>query len=129
MQFTVPQFIEREAKIVGPLTFKQLIVMGSAAAVCIAFYFLLPFAAFIFGVVFFVGGSAALLFVRINRTPLYLIIKNFVLFLFHPKMYLWKKKAAPPVLKIKHKKPTEEEPELKVTNKSRLKKVADKIKR
>lgn len=131
-QFTVPQFIEREAKIVGPLTFKQLIVLGSASALCIAFYFLLPFFVFILGTLFFVGGSAALMFVRINKTPLFLIIKNLIVFVFRPKMYFWKKKTAPPVLKIKPQKARQPEKkegsELKIAKKSRLKKIADKIK-
>ncbi len=131
-QFTVPQFIERETKIVGPLTFKQLIVLGTATALCIAFYFLLPFSVFILGTIFFLGGSAALLFVKINRTPLYLIIKNLLSFVFKPKMYLWKKKNAPPVLKIKPKRALEKKrergSELKIAEEGHLKRVSDKIK-
>jgi len=132
MQFTVPQFIEREPKIVGPLTFKQLVVLVSAAALCIAFYFLLPFYIFILGTLFFLGGSAALLFVKIDKAPLYSIIKNLIVFVFRPKIYLWKKKTAPPVFKMKTKKAIqpkkEKESELKIGKKSRLKKISDKIK-
>ena len=39
MQFHIPQFIEHELKILGPLTFRQTIFVGIAAAVCFVLYF------------------------------------------------------------------------------------------
>jgi len=34
MRYTVPQFIEHEAKIIGPLTFKQFTYLAMAGAGC-----------------------------------------------------------------------------------------------
>ena len=42
MQFKVPQFIEMESKILGPLTFKQAIYIGGAAGISYVLFKLLP---------------------------------------------------------------------------------------
>ena len=42
MQFQVPQFIEVEDKIFGPLTFKQFIYMGGGLSTAYVFWHLLP---------------------------------------------------------------------------------------
>ena len=126
MQFTIPQFIEKEAKIVGPLTFKQFIFIGTAGSICIFFYFVVTLPVFIIITVFLLGGAFSLAFLKIKKTPIPLVIKNFFIFLFKPKIYLWKKKSfAPRVLKkAKKSKKTEEiikkESPLKVGRKGRL---------
>ena len=96
MEFTVPQFIEKEPKIVGPLTFKQFIFVGIAGALCIFLFFTVPFPIFIILAIFLLGGSFALAFLKIGKTSLPVFIKNFFIFFAKPKIYLWKKKAIPP---------------------------------
>jgi hypothetical protein len=92
MEFTVPQFIEKESKIVGPFSFKQLTFVGIAGAICIFLYFSTSF------LIFFTVGpilliiAFALAFLKINKTPLPIFIKNAFSFVFRPKIYLWKKK-------------------------------------
>ena len=110
MEFIVPKFIEREAKIVGPLTFKQLIIVGTAGALCIFFYFTLPLGAFIVLAIIILGIAVSLAFVKIQHTPLPVLIKNFIAFIFKPKIYLWKKRniASKVIIKSsKIKKPNE----------------------
>jgi len=110
MEFTVPQFIEKEPKIVGPLTFKQFIFVGIAGALCIFLFFTAPFPVFIILAIFLLGGSFALAFFKIGRTSLPVFIKNFFIFLAKPKIYLWKKKANPPkfLRKEEEEKPIKE---------------------
>lgn len=127
MEFTVPQFIEREPKIVGPFTFKQFIFIGIAGGICIFLFFTVPLYIFIVATIILLGGAFALAFLKIGKTSLPVFIKNFFSFLFKPKIYLWKKKTSPPKFlrkeKEKIKKKEEEigeESKLKVSTGSRL---------
>lgn len=89
MQFQVPQFIEVEDKIFGPLTFKQFIyLLGGVGAAYIA-YRLLPL--FIAGPVILAvaGGAASLAFLEYNGRPFIISVENAFYFLLHPKLYLW----------------------------------------
>jgi hypothetical protein len=96
MEFTIPQFIEKEAKIVGPLTFKQFAFFGMAVLVSVALFFILPrFIFFIIGPVLLVGAFA-LAFYKKEGVPLPDLMMGFFSFIFKPKIYLWKKKGVPP---------------------------------
>jgi len=96
MEFTIPQFIEKEAKIVGPLTFKQFAFFGLAVLVSAALFFILPkFIFFIVGPVLLVGAFA-LAFYKKEGVPLPDLMIGFFSFIFKPKIYLWKKKGVPP---------------------------------
>ncbi len=96
MQYQVPQFIEIEDKIFGPLTFKQfLYVAGGSAFGFIIWSFLPRFLAIIIGgpiVMFFMMAA----FYRVNGRPFLHFIENFVKFSFSKKIYLWKKKEFVP---------------------------------
>jgi hypothetical protein len=102
MNYTVPQFIERETKIAGPFNLKQLIFLVSTFIADLFMYNFLPFGLFIV-----LGGlttltALALVFVKINGIPLTTVIKNFFLFLNRPKLYLWKRKGlAVKIVKLK----------------------------
>jgi len=129
MEFTIPQFIEKDAKIVGPFTFKQFIFIGAGAGITVFMYFILPFFLFIPGVILIMGGAFALSFVKIEKTTLPIYISNFFLFLFKPRLYLWDKKTGAPkflkrdktiVKELKIKKEEEKGPNLKVSRGSNL---------
>lgn len=127
MEFTVPQFIEREPKIVGPFTFKQFIFIGIAGGVCLFLFFTVPLYIFIIAAIVLLGGAFALAFLKIGKTSLPVFIKNFFAFLFKPKIYLWKKKTSPPKFLRKEKvevkekeEEIEEESKLKVSTGSKL---------
>ena len=93
MEFSIPQFIEKEAKIVGPLTFKQFGFLGLAVLVSVALFFLLPKTVFLVLSPVLVGGAAALAFYKKEGVPLPDLIIGFFSFMFKPKIYLWKKKG------------------------------------
>lgn len=132
MEFTVPQFIEKEPKIVGPFTFKQFIFIGIAGGICLFLFFILPLSLFIIIAIILLGGAFALAFLKIGKTSLPLFIKNFFIFIFKPKVYLWKKRTTPPkVLKkkkeMKIKQEVKKESELKVAKGSRLSELLTRI--
>lgn len=130
MRFIVPQFIEHEAKIIGPFTFGQFIYIGMAGGACFILYFMLPLPFFIAACIALLGGSLALAFLKINGRPLPAILSNFLKFNFMPKMYIWKKKELP-IIKIqennKKTKAQEEELPLKIAEGSQLKKIKTRI--
>ncbi|MBA7642421.1 hypothetical protein ES703_50114 [subsurface metagenome] len=130
-QFTVPQFIEHEVKIVGPFTFKQFVFIGVAGAICFVFYFTLPFFIFILASIVVMLGGFALAFLKSGGRSLPILFKNFFSFSISPKVYLWKKKGGLPP-KIVEKLPTipeevEEATVPKVVGKSRLKNLSTEI--
>ena len=91
MRFEVPQFIEVEDKIVGPLTWKQFIYLAGGVGILVLFYFTLPFILFvIFGLPF--GALAGFLaFHRINNRPFSIFLESFVNYARKSKLYLWRK--------------------------------------
>lgn len=95
MEFTVPQFIEKAPKIVGPLTFKQFVFIGTAAGICLFLYFTVPLHIFIIASIFLLGTALALAFLKVGKTTLPVFLKNFFIFVVGPKVYLWKKKPTP----------------------------------
>ena len=134
MRFSVPQFIEHETKIVGPLTFRQFIFIGGTGSICFVLYFLLPFSLFLMISVLLVGSGFALAFLKVNGKPLPLVLLSFLRFSLESKIYIWHKKEQPTVIQKKEVKRSsvkkEEKKEglpLKIAEKSRLKKLHTEI--
>jgi len=91
MRFQVPQFIEVEDKIFGPLTFKQFIYLGGGGGLSVAAYMLLPkFAAFLI-IIPAIAFSAALAFYKINNKPFINVVEAFFKYYIGGKLYIWKK--------------------------------------
>ena len=131
MQFRVPKFLEREAKIVGPLTFSQTVYFAVAAIILVFLYFVLPTLWFAVCFLLLGGVTFSLAFVKIEGIPLpQLFLQSFGYFL-SPKIYIWRKKEPLIPIKLvkekrKEKKEVKEGP-LKIFPKSRLKNLASKI--
>ena len=130
MRFTVPQFIEREAKIIGPLTFKQFLYIGSAGLACFMIYFSFSFDIFLMSCFFLGGIAAAFAFLEIDGIPLQKFIWNFFKYNLSPKIYLWKKggmEKANIQEKISIQENKSEEINLSIGGKSSLKNIKTKI--
>jgi hypothetical protein len=91
MQYQVPQFIEIEDKIFGPLTFKQFAYVAGGGAMCFVAYKFLPIFLSIFIIVPVGGLSLALAFYNINNRPFIFMVESAVKFFFSKKLYLWQK--------------------------------------
>jgi len=126
MRFTLPQFIEREAKIIGPLTFKQFLYFGFAGFICFIVYFSFSLDIFILSVLFFGGIASAFSFLNINGTPITAYLWNFFRYSLSPKTYLWQKKGSPGI-EIQQGIGTEEEGSLKVNGNSKLNSIKTSI--
>lgn len=129
MEFQVPQFIEREPKIIGPFTFKQFLFLAICGGICAIFYFIFPRFIFYALTALVMGGAIGLMLVKIEGQPIPTLLKNFFFFSTSPKLYLWKKKEiSPPTIKEERKiEKKEKETTLKLGEKSRLKNIFTKV--
>lgn len=128
-QFTVPQFIEHEPKIVGPLTFKQFVFVGIAGAICFTLYFTVPFFVFVLLSIVIMLGGFALAFLKSGGRSLPFVLKNFFVFSLAPKIYLWKHKEGlpPKVMKFVATKEAEKSAVPTAVGKSRLNALSTQI--
>ncbi len=91
MRFQVPQFIEIEDKIFGPLTFKQFIyLIGGGGGIFILWALLPLYLAIFFGIPIVIF-SLALAFYKVNNQPFIKIVENAFNYFTSSKLYLWKK--------------------------------------
>lgn len=94
MQFQVPQFIEVEDKIFGPLTFKQFVYVGGGLGIAYVLWRTLPiFLAAPLGLAF-AGLGIALAFVQYNSQPFIVAVEHAFFYLIHGKLYLWNNEQA-----------------------------------
>lgn len=91
MIFNIPQFIDIEDKIVGPLTAKQLGWLAAGAVLALLAWTVLDFAAFILTSIVLGIFFGLLAFYRPNGQPLITLIGAIFVFFFKPKIYMWKR--------------------------------------
>ncbi|HRY82516.1 MAG TPA: PrgI family protein [Candidatus Moranbacteria bacterium] len=91
MLFNVPQFIDIEDKIVGPLTAKQLGWLGIAGVLLLIFWGTLTFSTFVFVAIITLGIFGALAFYRPYNQPLSNLIMSGINYFIKPKVYVWKR--------------------------------------
>lgn len=96
MQFKVPQFIEIEDKLFGPLTFKQFAYLLGGGGIIYVLYTVLPFWISIF-LIIPVGILAGLLvFYKINGKPFIFYLQAGANYLSSKKLYIWKQRLVKP---------------------------------
>lgn len=91
MDYQVPQFIEVEDKIFGPLTLKQFIYLAGGAGLCAVFLLMLPL---FFGILLSIPVAAlalALAFYKMNNKPFIQILEAGFNYYFGKRLYLWRK--------------------------------------
>lgn len=91
-QFQVPQFIETEAKIVGPMTLKQFLYIAVAALISFFTFFALKTFAWIILTAIVATIAISLAFIKYNGRPLTTILKSVLDYAWRPKLYLWQQK-------------------------------------
>jgi len=90
MQFQVPQFIETEDKIIGPLTLKQFGFIGGAALAVGLLFLVLEFLLWILIAIIFGALAAMLAFGKVNGRPMLTYVSAFWATLWKPKLYVFK---------------------------------------
>ena len=104
-QFVIPQFIDVEDKIFGPITTRQFIILLLAGGIIFLSYKLADFMLFIL-ILAVVGGSALVLaFIKINGQPFHFFILNIIQTVRRPSRRIWHKKYTKQQLKEFIKKP------------------------
>ena len=92
MEYQVPQFIEVEDKIIGPLTLKQFIYIAGTVGLCVVFAFYLPLVFAIVLSVPVVALGGALAFYKINGKPFIELLEAGFNYYTGAKFFLWKHK-------------------------------------
>ena len=91
MQFKVPQFIDIEDKVFGPLTFKQFVYLAGGAGLVYLSFKLLPVYLGLIAAPVFGGLAVALAFVKYNEKPFINTLESFIRFYTRSRLYLWHK--------------------------------------
>jgi len=106
-QFQVPQFIEHEARLIGPFTIKQTALLTGVGAILFVLWFMLEkWLFFVLGIPF---SLLALLlgFMKINGRPLLDFFMSFFSFFISPQLYIWEKRQLAKQKKSKRKQAPE----------------------
>jgi hypothetical protein len=97
MRFQVPQFIEVEDKIFGPLTLKQFIYLAGSGGLGFIVYRLLPALISIPLAALCLGFGIALAFYKPDgHRPFIFVMEQAFKFYMGPKKYIWKKEMKTP---------------------------------
>jgi len=92
MQFEVPQFIEIEDKIFGPLTWRQFLYLGGGIGMAVAIFVTSKILFVFFGIPLALLAGA-LAFYPVNNRPFSFFLEAIVNYLKGQRLYLWRKKA------------------------------------
>ncbi len=90
-QFVVPQFIEVEDKIFGPITTRQFLILLAAGIIIFIGYRYADLALFIAIAVIVGGGAIVFSFVRINGQVFHFFLLNIIQTMKKPSLRIWSK--------------------------------------
>jgi len=93
MRFQIPQFIETEVKLVGPLTLKQFLWVGLGVVIIYLTFLMTGGISFMFFMVSLPVAtiSACLAFVKVEGQPLINYVMHGLSYLLSPKRYVFRK--------------------------------------
>jgi len=92
MRFEVPQFIEIEDKIFGPLTWRQFVYLGGGVGAAVVMFLILPTLLAIAIGIPLALLAGALSFYPINNRPFSYFLEAVWNYLTNDKLYLWHRK-------------------------------------
>lgn len=91
LQFTVPQFIDVEDKIIGTVTVRQFVILLTAAIlIAVCFRFLDP-AIFVVATLIIGGLAVTFAFVKVNSAPFHYFLLNLIQTFKKPRLRVWRK--------------------------------------
>jgi len=88
-QFTVPQFIDVEDKVIGPITVRQFIILLVAAGLIVACHQIFYFTTALVLTVFIVFITVIIAFVKVNGVHFHLFFFNFLITMFKANVRVW----------------------------------------
>ena len=103
MQFRVPQFIDMEDKIVGPLTIKQFAYILGAGGFSFLLWTFIPIKIIAVILIIPVGGVfLAMAFLKINNRPFIEVLESAFSYYTGSKIYTWRQPVAGPEDNVKN---------------------------
>jgi hypothetical protein len=90
-QFTVPQFIDVEDKVFGPITTRQFIILLVASGLTFLFWKLFDFALFLSISIPMDGFALLMSFMKVRGQFFHIFLLNFIQTFKKPKMRMWHK--------------------------------------
>jgi hypothetical protein len=125
-QFVVPQFIDVEDKVIGPITVRQFIIILVGGGASFIAYRLSDFTLFLIEFVIIVALTVGIAFLRVNGRPIHYFILNVIQTLKRSRIRIWVKLFSNADLRrySKEKIPTVE-PIIKTKNKVRASRLAE----
>ncbi len=129
-QFTVPQFIDVEDKIFGPVTTRQFIILLVAGLLLFIIFKLADTALFIVALALIGGLALILAFVKINGQSFHYFLLNVVQTLKRPSRRIWDKtytngelndlRKMAPAAELEHEALAKQVPAMRIRNLSLL---------
>ncbi len=89
MQFQVPQFVETEDKIVGPLTLKQFIYVAIAGGISMLLYFMVQIWLWFILSIPILGIGVGFAFIKVGGRALPAIARAAFSYVWKPQTYVW----------------------------------------
>lgn len=125
-QFVVPQFIDVEDKVIGPITVRQFIILLIGGGFIFIAYKLADFTLFLLQFVIFSSVSFGLAFIKINGRPVHYFLLNVIQTSRKPKLRVWQKIFSTSELKnYSKKKDVKLPPQIRTKNKVRASRLAE----
>jgi hypothetical protein len=93
MEYQVPQFIEVEDKLIGPLTFKQFVYIAGGAGLCVVFFVYLPLLLSLLFSGLIAALAAALAFYKVNGKSFVEMLEAGFTYYTGAKFFLWQHKV------------------------------------
>ncbi|KND48338.1 MAG: hypothetical protein AB198_02495 [Parcubacteria bacterium C7867-003] len=91
MKYQVPQFIDVEDKVIGPLTVKQFVYLAGGTGMVFITYKYLPIYVSIILIAIMGPLTLALAFYKINNKPFIDFLESAFMFYTKQNLYIWKK--------------------------------------
>src|SRR3989344_957109 len=105
-QFVVPQFIDVEDKVIGPITVRQFIILLVGAGFIFIAYKLSDFILFLIEFVVLASLTFSVAFIKVNGKPVHYLILNVIQTLRRPWVRVWQHRVS--LGEIKRLKKTKE---------------------
>lgn len=90
-QFVVPQFLDVESKIIGPVTVRQFVILMVTGLFGLLFFRMFDFVLFLILTIPLALMAIVVAFVRINGQPFHYFLINIVQSLRRPSLRVWNK--------------------------------------
>ena len=104
MRFQVPQFVEIEDKIIGPLTIKQFVYLAGGLGLVFSIFSIFPRIIAFLSLPFIIAFIVALAFYKPSGRPFVFVLEAALTYYLESKLYVWKKRDKKIELKKDEKK-------------------------